>query len=186
MAVIGGTYRLGPETGRLLVRTSRTGLGAKAGHDLTIEVTRWHGTATVDPADPAACSVTVVADVDSFEVRQGTGGLKPLTDSDRAEIKKTIREKVLHTARHPTIEFRSTRIDGSADSFTVDGDLTIVGVTEPISVTGRLADGHAHGSATVVQTRWGIRPYSGFFGALKLRDEVEVEVDLDLDLQPGG
>jgi polyisoprenoid-binding protein YceI len=184
VAVTGGTYRLGPQAGRLLVRTSRTGLGAKAGHDLTVEVTQWHGTATVDSADPAACSVTVEAEVDSFEVRQGTGRLKPLTDSDRAEIKKTIREKVLHTARHPTIAFRSTRVDGSAESFTVDGDLTIVGVTRPISVTGRLADGRAHASATVAQSRWGVRPYTGFFGALKLRDEVEVEVDLDLE--PGG
>jgi polyisoprenoid-binding protein YceI len=163
---------------------TRTGLGAKAGHDLTIEVTRWHGTATIDPADPAACSVTVEVEVDSLEVRQGSGGLKPLTDFDRADIKKTIREKVLHTERHPTIAFRSTRIDGTADSFTVDGDLTIAGVTRPISLTGRLADGRAHGSASVVQSQWGIRPYTGFFGALKLRDEVEV--DVDLDLLPGG
>jgi polyisoprenoid-binding protein YceI len=181
MAVAGGTYRLGPETGRLLVRTGRTGLGARAGHDLTIEVTRWHGTATVDPAEPAACSVTVEVEVDSFEVREGTGGLKPLTDSDRAEIRKTIREKVLHTARHPTIGFRSTRIGGSPDAFTVDGDLTISGVTRPISVTGRLADRRARASTTVVQSRWGIRPYTGFFGALKLRDEVGVEVEIDLD-----
>ena len=49
---IAGAYRLGPESGRLLVHTTRTGLGAKAGHDLTIEVTRWHAHATVDPATP--------------------------------------------------------------------------------------------------------------------------------------
>jgi polyisoprenoid-binding protein YceI len=177
---IGGTYRLGPEDGRMQIRTGRTGLGARAGHDLTIEVTRWHGTATIDPADPTACSVEAEAEVDSFEVRQGTGGLKPLTDSDRAEIKKTIRGKVLHTERHPTIAFRSTRVDGTAESFTIHGELTIAGATHPISVTGRLADGHVHATATVVQTRWGIRPYTGFFGALKLRDEVEIELDADL------
>ena len=58
-----GAYRLGPESGRLLVKTTRTGLGAKAGHDLTIEVTRWHGHATVDTADPANSSVT------AYEIR---------------------------------------------------------------------------------------------------------------------
>ena len=31
-----GSYQVGPERGRLLVKTARTGLGAKAGHDLTI------------------------------------------------------------------------------------------------------------------------------------------------------
>jgi hypothetical protein len=32
----------------------------------------------------------------------------------------------------------------------------------------------------VPQSAFGIKPYSGFFGALKLRDEVTVEFDLDL------
>jgi hypothetical protein len=30
-----------------------------------------------------------------------------------------------------------------------------------------------------VQSRWGIRPYSAFLGALKLRDKVEVKFDID-------
>jgi polyisoprenoid-binding protein YceI len=126
-----GAYRLGPESGQLLVHTTRTGLGAKAGHDLTIEVTRWHTRATVDPADPASSSVTVEIDADSLEVREGTGGVKPLTDADRAEIKKTLGE-ILNTAQHPTITFRSRRIDESAESFTCDGELTIMGVTRPV------------------------------------------------------
>src|SRR5215207_1419377 len=62
---IAGAYRLGPESGRLLVHTTRTGLGAKAGHDLTIEVTHWHGHARVDTAVPVNSSVTIQVDVDS-------------------------------------------------------------------------------------------------------------------------
>jgi polyisoprenoid-binding protein YceI len=172
-----GAYRLGPESGRLLVYTTRTGLGAKAGHDLTIEVTRWHGRAMVDTADPASSSVTVEVDVDSFEVREATGGVKPLTETDRAEINRTLGE-VLHAAQHPTIAFRSRRVDGSAVSFTLDGDLTIMGVTRPVTVQGRVTDGRVVGGAIVVQSRWGIRPYSAFFGALKLRDEVKVDFDV--------
>ena len=30
------------------------------------------------------------------------------------------------------------------------------------------------------QSAFGIKPYSGFFGALKLRDEVTVEFEVDL------
>src|SRR6478752_9158454 len=102
VSITAGSHTLGPQSGRLLVNTTRTGLGAKAGHDLTIEVTRWRGDATVDPADPAGSSVTVEADVESFEVREGTGGVKPLSDSDRREIKKILQEKILHAERHPT------------------------------------------------------------------------------------
>jgi polyisoprenoid-binding protein YceI len=123
---IAGTYRLGPESGRLLVHTTRTGLGAKAGHDLTIEVTRWHAHATVDLAAPANSSVTVEVDADSLEVRKGTGGVKPLSDADRAEIHRTLKA-ILRTAQHPTIIFRSRQVDGSAASFACDGELTIMG-----------------------------------------------------------
>jgi hypothetical protein len=31
-----------------------------------------------------------------------------------------------------------------------------------------------------VQSRWGIKPYSAFFGALKLRDAVDIEVEATL------
>lgn len=180
MAVTDGAYTLRPESGHLVVKTARTGLGAKAGHDLTIEVARWQGHAAVHTADPASSTVTISVEVDSFEVREGTGGLKPLTEADRTEIKRTLREKILRTAQHPTITFRSTRIGGSAESFTIEGDLTITGVARPVTVHGRLADGRVRGSATVAQTGWGIRPYSAFFGALKLRDEVGVEFDVAL------
>jgi hypothetical protein len=37
----------------------------------------------------------------------------------------------------------------------------------------------------VVQSSFGITPYRGFFGALKVSDPVQVEVDVDLS-QPEG
>ena len=178
MAIADGSYTLGPGSGQLLIKTSRTGLGARAGHDLTIEVTRWQGEVTVDSADVARSSVSVEVDVGSFEVRTGTGGVKPLTDADRAEIKKTIGEKILHTGQHPAITFRSTRVAGTPGSFSIDGDLTITGRTQPVTVHGRLADDRVQGSAAVVQSQWGIRPYTAFFGALKLSDEVTIEFNI--------
>ena len=184
MGIAGGSYTLGPGSGQLLIKTSRTGLGARAGHDLTIEVTRWQAAVSVDSVDVARSSVSVEADADSFEVGQGTGGVKPLTDADRAEIKKTIREKILHPGQHPVITFRSTRVAGTPGSFSIDGDLTITGRTRPVTVRGQLTDDRVQGSAAVVQSRWGIRPYTAFFGALKLSDEVTVE--FSIRITPGG
>ncbi|MEO3868239.1 YceI family protein [Nonomuraea sp. B12E4] len=178
--MIAGSFPLGPESGRLLVHTTRTGLGAKAGHDLTIEATRWSGVAMVDPAAPAGSSVTVTVDADAFEVLEGTGGVKPLTDGDRREIEQNIRRKVLHTERHREITFRSTRVEGTAESFRVEGELTLAGATRPLTVQGTLAEGRVRGSAVIVQSRWGIRPYSALLGALKLNDEVEVRFDVGL------
>jgi polyisoprenoid-binding protein YceI len=50
----------------------------------------------------------------------------------------------LDVAKYPTIDFISTRINGTPDAFTIDGDLTIHGVTRPValkaSVDGRAKD----------------------------------------------
>jgi hypothetical protein len=38
----------------------------------------------------------------------------------------------------------------------------------------------------VLQSAFGIKPYTGFFGALKLKDEVVVEFEADLSKAEGG
>lgn len=179
MALTEGTYELGPDAGRLLLKTSRSGLGRRAGHDLTIEATRWSGTATVG-ADAASSSVEVTVEVEGLEVREGTGGVLPLSDSDRTEIRKNLR-KVLQSDRHPTIAFEAggaSGTSGTPEDFTVEGELTIAGRSQSLTVRGGAKDGRITGGATVRQSRWGIKPYSAFFGALKLADDVEIVFDL--------
>ena len=46
-----GTHSLGPANGTVLVHTKREGMAARMGHDLTLEATRWEGTAVVDGED---------------------------------------------------------------------------------------------------------------------------------------
>ena len=175
-----GTYRLGPSTGRLLIKTGRAGLGRRAGHDLTIEATRWSGEAVVVVGAPDRSSVSVTVEAGSLEVREGMGGLKALTDADRAEIKRTVADKaLLHTAEHPTITFRSTRITGTPHSFEITGELTIKGRTHPATVHGKgNGDRLLRGWATVTQSTWGIKPYTAFLGALRLADEIRVEFEV--------
>ena len=46
-----GNFRLGPDSGRVVIKTSRAGLAAKAGHDLTIEFTRWSAQVEIPDED---------------------------------------------------------------------------------------------------------------------------------------
>jgi len=176
-----GNFRLGPDTGRVVIKTGRAGLAAKAGHDLTLEVTRWSARVEV-PAEEdggvTAAKVTAELDLGSLEVREGTGGAKPLTDGDRREIKKTM-SGILGDA---TATFTSSRIVRSGSSGgAIEGTLTLNGKSQPIRLqVTEPAPGRYRGSGTVVQSAFGIKPYSGFFGALKLRDEVVVEFEVDL------
>ncbi|GAA4486813.1 YceI family protein [Actinoallomurus oryzae] len=178
MALTSGTYALGPASGTLRLRTGRSGLGRRAGHDLTIEAARWSGEAVIDLDDPSASVVTAEIDPASFEVVEGGGGVVPLTAADRIEIVKTVREKVLKTRAHPVIRFRSTGVAGTPAAFTVEGELTIMDVTRPVTVHGRISGERLTAEASVVQSRWGIKPYSALFGQLRVADEVKIELDL--------
>jgi polyisoprenoid-binding protein YceI len=176
---VAGTVRLGPENASLQVKTYREGVGAKVGHDLVIDVTRWEATVVLAD-DPAASSIQLTADPQSLEVREGVGGVKPLTDKDRGEIAKTIEAKVLGGA---PIAFtsRSVRGGGGEGPLVVEGDLTLTGQSRPVTAELAVtADGHVTGTIPVTQTAWGIKPYRGLMGALKVRDDVEVVIDARL------
>jgi polyisoprenoid-binding protein YceI len=176
-----GSFRLGPGTGRVVVKTGRAGLAAKVGHDLTIEFTRWSALLEVPDEDAggvAAAKVTADLDLGSLEVREGTGGAKPLNDSDRRDIKKTM-SGILGDG---SASFTSSRVVRfGANGGAVEGSLTLNGQTQPVRLqVNAPGEGRYRGSGTVPQSAFGIKPYSGFFGALKLKDEVVVEFEVDL------
>jgi hypothetical protein len=189
-----GTYELGPSCGRVLVKTGRDGLAARAGHDLTIEITRWSARVSVpdsgDGGAIAGTTVTAELDLGSLVVREGRGGAKPLSDRDRRDIQGTA-STILGPAA--TASFASSRVlpsagtspSASPSSGVIEGTLTLHGTSKPLGLqVGSLAPRRYRGSATVRQTDYGIKPYSGFFGALKLRDEILVEFEVELGETP--
>jgi polyisoprenoid-binding protein YceI len=172
-------HTVGPDRGRLVLHTKRQGLAATAGHDLTIDVTRWSGEIEVGD-DPAASTVSVTVETGSLEVREGTGGVKPLTERDKREIAATMR-RLLDSDRQPQAMFRSTRVVAGEGGGTIEGDLTLRGSTRPLTIeVTDSGGGHYHGTTSVLQTEFGIKPYVAFLGALKVADQVAVEVELDL------
>jgi hypothetical protein len=181
VAAITGTFRLGPDNGRIILKTSRAGLAARAGHDLTIEITRWSAQVEVPDEDAGgvtAATVSAQLDLGSLTIREGTGGAKPLSDRDRGEIKKTM-AGILGDGEATFTSSRIVRFGASGGA--IEGTLSISGKTQParLQVT-EPAPGRYRGTATVQQTAFGIKPYVGFFGALKLKDEVTVQVEVNL------
>jgi polyisoprenoid-binding protein YceI len=170
MAIEPGTYRFGPNNGEMLVKIYRQGMAKKVGHDLIIEVKSWDAEANI-AEDSESSTFSGSADVNSFTVRQGVGGVKPLSDSDKADIKKNITQKILTT---PTISFQSTSVNPSTN--TVSGEMTIMGRSQPIDIKLSEAGGKVTANMTVVQSNWGIKPFQAMMGALKVRDAVEVEI----------
>jgi len=176
MSIPPGTYELGPQNARLLVDTRRSGAAAKAGHDLTLEVTAWKGTLRIGE-EPSDTAVALQADGSSLRVRQGRGGMQKLDDDDKQNIQQTIDDEVL---RSTSIDFRSTTVEGDPETGTllVRGELGFAERANPIEFELKPGDdGRIAGRATIRQSDWGIEPYSTLFGALKVADEVEVTFD---------
>jgi polyisoprenoid-binding protein YceI len=170
-----GSYTFGPQNGRVLVRTYREGLAKAVGHDLVIEVGAWSADANVGE-DPTNTTITATAQIDSLNPIEGVGGVMPLSDADKNEIKKDIR-KVLTS---PEISFASSSVKVAGNSATVSGNLTIMGRSEPVDVQLTESGGKIKGGFSVLQTRWGIKPYTAMMGALRVADRVDVEFEVDL------
>lgn len=161
----------GPDNASLRIKTGRTGGAAKAGHDLLIEVGSWQATLDLE-AQPA---LTLTADSSSLRVLEGTGGLKSLTEKDKAEIKQTIDKEVL---KGTSIEFRSNEVREEGGGLSVSGELSLNGRQAPVTFNlARAEDGHVTADTKVTQSAFGIKPYSALFGALKVADDVTVLID---------
>jgi polyisoprenoid-binding protein YceI len=182
-----GTYELGPGDGRVLVKTGREGLAARAGHDLTIEITQWSARLTVPDGDLTEAAVTAELDLASLAVRDGTGGAKPLSDKDRRDIQAQARKILGDPAKATFTSAQVVPAAGVAVSGGVEGSLTMHGRTQPLRLqVSSPAPGRFRGGATVRQTDFGITPYTGFFGALKLKNEITIEFEVTLKDLPNG
>lgn len=169
----------GPSAGTLTLQTGRAGIGSKVGHDLTLRVGTWSALAEVEDSGHVS-SIRVVAALPSLEVLKADGGLKPLSDKD----KDAILSNALSTLKariHPEAVFEADGLQLSAGNTRVTGQLSIGGATKPqqmdvtVTMSGDRADVQVR--CQVVQSQFGIKPYSGMLGALKVRDMVEVTAE---------
>lgn len=172
---------LGPSNARLRLHTGVEGKAARMGHDLVLVLDEWSGEATLTGGVPTSARLS--ASTASLRVESGTGGAKPLSDKDRASIRKNA-IGALQADRHPTVDFTSREIATVAGGYAVSCTLTIAGTSHDVVVDVRVAEGAGGWSLAarvpVLQTAYGVTPYSTMLGALRLRDQVEVAFDAEV------
>jgi polyisoprenoid-binding protein YceI len=174
MSIQPGTHKIGPDNGSLKIKTGREGAAAKAGHDLVLEATTWDGTLEIGDSP----SVQLTVDPGSIEVREGSGGAKPLGDKDKADIKKSVSDKVLGSSQ---ISFESSDVKVDDGSMNVSGNLSVAGSSNSISVPLTVGDdGTVSGSVKLSQSDYGIKQFKALMGALKVSDSVEVLIEAKL------
>ena len=89
---------------------------------------QWSGTIVADPADLSGGSVEVTIQTASI-----------FTNHERRDAHLRS-DDFFDAPNHPTITFRSTRVEPRGRDLRVHGDLTIRGVTRPVVLEGRLLE----------------------------------------------
>ncbi len=166
-----------PATSACFVTVRREGLAAALGHDLRIEVTRHSlgpGPGSDFTAEFDASSLRVVGALDSAgTVRPGV-----LSAKDCATVESSIRDKVLDVRRHPVVRFEGRTIDVGASGLSVQGELELNGVRRPLTAPVASEAGRYVVRVTLHQPDWGITPFRGMLGALRVQADVVVELSV--------
>ena len=147
--------------------------------------TAFEGTVVLDEANPAASTAELTVQVASIDTRE------PQRD---AHLRSA---DFFDAEQYPTLTFRSSGVrDITADGFTLAGDLTIHGVTRPVTLEvvheGRARDpwgGERAGYAATTRIK---RSDFGLTwnqlletGGLAVSDEVKISLDVELDKKAG-
>ena len=94
---------------------------------------------------------------------------------------------VLDPVRYPQITFASTHVDGAGQNeFLVTGQLSLHGVTRPISARVRKENGRYVGTCILKQRDFGITPISIAGGTVKVKDELKIEFDIRASARVAG
>jgi len=175
-------YQLVREESTLNIHVFADGLLSSFGHDPVIAVREFNGTAEVVPDTFSVLSLSVSIGSNSLEVGS------EVSQKDRIEIEKTMRDQVLEVANFPEITFTSTNVTTSRlgegrHRARIIGDLTLHGVTQKnlwitaeVKTVGDKLRGQ--GEFTVKQSDFKIKLASAVGGMLKVKNELKCSFDI--------
>ncbi len=177
------TYTIVTGESSFWVFVPKAGLLSGFAHDHQIGIKSFSGKIVVPESGAANGSLQLDVDATSLVVLD----TKPSED-DKKKIHNSMHGEVLESAKYPKVTFKSASVSdlkqtgGENYSFTLNGDLTLHGVTKriamPVSLTINAKQLRAEGKYTLRQTDFGIKPYSAAGGTVKVKNEITVNFNI--------
>ena len=133
--------------------------------------------------DESASRVSFVIDTRQMRV------LDPnLSQEKRRQVQeRMLGPEVLDPTRYSQISFESTHVGvGGENELLVTGQLSLHGVTRPVSARVRKENGRYVGTCTLKQRDFGIAPISIAGGTVKVKDELKVKFDIRANSSVAG
>jgi polyisoprenoid-binding protein YceI len=166
---------------RFTVQAFASGILSAMGHNPKIRIRTFSGEVEFNAETLEGGAFRLTVQSTSLAVQDD------ISDKDRREIERLMKEDVLEVARYPEIRYEAatiavSRVDGSLYSATVNGNLSLHGVTRGQPITVRIATFgemlRVSGDFTLRQSDYQIKPVSVAGGALKLKDEVKFNFEM--------
>ena len=156
------------ERSSLTVHVGKAGLLSAAAHEHWVNAPIAGGTIA---ANGSTLAVRFAVDARRLSVRPEKG----VTDKDRAEVQSNMHNRVLESNTYPDIVFRSIEVRRTgALVWRVSGDLTLHGVTKPVSVDVTRQNDAYVGTVRIKRTEFGIQPIKIGGGVVRVKDELEI------------
>jgi polyisoprenoid-binding protein YceI len=174
-------YTLDDKRSRFTAHAFAGGMLSALGHSPTIAIREFSGEVECLPGSLDMATLRLSIAAASFRVADD------VSDKDRNEMERAMREEVLETDRFPKVIYESTsvssvRIFEGQYRVNIMGKLSLHGVKRDCPVTAQLilSDDflRASGEFTLLQTDYRIKPYSAVGGAIKLKDQLKFSFDL--------
>jgi polyisoprenoid-binding protein YceI len=177
------TYTIVPSESSFWVFVGKAGLFSALGHDHEIGVKSFSGHIVAPEAGASGGSLELDIEAKSLALLD-----KKVSEEDRKKIFDSMHNEVLESARYQKITFKSVSVSdmkqtsNNTYSFTLNGDLTLRGVTKriavPVALTITPEQLRATGKYALKQTDYGIKPYSAAGGTIKVKNEVTVNFSI--------
>ena len=178
MSLAPGTRTLTQDDGELLLLTTVEGRMARMGHELALRIDRWTASLTVGQ-EVSATALQVDADLRSLSLKGSRDPGKPVSEKDARDI-LTNAQKTLQAQQYPQIGFTSTSAQGTWETVTLQGNLTLHGQTRPQALRVTATESGYRLTGRLTQSDFGIKPFAIMMGALKVANTVDVEVTVRL------
>jgi hypothetical protein len=136
----------------LVIHVGKADLLSAAAHEHWINAPIASGSVDDASATPGVRFVVEAAKLAIMADKNGSS-------KDLPHVQFNMQTKVLESSKYPDIVFQSTRAQGvGGDNWKVDGNLTLHGVTRPVTVDVKREKDAYVGTARIKQTDFGIQP----------------------------
>ena len=173
---------------RVYVLVDKTGLGHQHGVMGQIKQGRIRLDLPQDSGQLSFDLTTFAADPDLARQYVGLSGTED-PSSQQQVTANMLGADVLNVAQFPTATFQIKRItqlptpsQRGLTQYELDGDFSLHGATQPIRVIADAEQNgpwiHLRGGFSILQTQYGITPFSKAFGAVGVADQLQIYGDL--------